>query len=148
MSGPGSPASRELFRSRRPRLTGVVAILLAILLAVVAAVLFGVWANAGVGAVVGPASAAVLLALLSALVAIIAFQVAARPAEARTLLGPLQLFTILIALIGFAAAVLGLVFGAVTESIFAIGAGIGVFVASLLAAFLGASVYGAGAHRP
>lgn len=140
-----SSSAEEPARTTKPGVTGVVCIVLAVLLAGLAALWF--WASSTDTALVGPASATVVLALLCALIGIISFQVARRNSGASPLTGPLLLFTILAFVSGVAGAVLGIAVGAAQGSVVAIGAGVGVFVASLIVAVQGVLVHGAARHR-
>jgi hypothetical protein len=132
-------------RSTRPRVNGVLSVIIAVILLASSVAWFAL--SGADHALLGPALATLVLAVLTALVAGLAFRVASRETGALALVGPLQLFTILIAVVGFVGAVLGFLFGGITGSVIAIGAGVDAFVFGLIAAIQGALVYGAAKHR-
>ncbi|MBN9177403.1 MAG: hypothetical protein J0I43_08580 [Microbacterium sp.] len=140
MSSPERPA----FRSRRPRVTATVSVIVAAGAVALGAALL--WAGARDGAFVGPAAAMLVLGVLSALLGIVGYRVA-RAAGASAMTGPIRLFTILSFVVGVAGAVLGIVFGGLLGSVPAIGAGCLALLLSLVVSLQGALLYGAAAHR-
>jgi hypothetical protein len=132
-------------RTTRPRVTGVVCVILAVILAAIGALLL--WAGSSDGALLGPALAALALAAVCLAIAVLAFRLAGggsgTPGTGR---GP-QLLAILAFAIGTVGAALGIILGVTQSSYPAIGAGAGVLLASITVALQGALVYGATTHR-
>lgn len=144
MSAP-TPPQGDVLRTTRPRVTGILAIVLAVVLAAVAVAWFLVATTAP--AAIGPASACALLAVVSAVIGGLSLRVAGGRHDALPSTGPLVLLTILAFVLGFAGAGLGIVLGAVGSSPAAIGAGVTTFILGILVAVQGALVYGAARKR-
>jgi membrane-associated HD superfamily phosphohydrolase len=139
------PASKQPLRSTKPRLNGVMCIVLAVVLIAVSAAWF--WVGTNDGAVYGAAVATLVLAILVAMIAVLAFRVAARPSGTLPLARPLKVISILMLVVGLVGAVLGIILGITTGSIIGVSAGVLVLFVSLPAAFQGALVYGAAKFR-
>jgi hypothetical protein len=138
---PESARPRELLTSKYPALNGGICIILATAFVGASADFF--WLSRSASALVGPGVASLLLAVLSVLIAILALRLARRPSTGSSLPGRLRLFGILAFVVGTAGAACGLVFGGVTGSIPAVGAGVGVLIVSIVVAAQAAAVYGA-----
>lgn len=134
------------FRTKRPRVTAVACAIIAVVLAGVAVLLL--WAGSRDSALVGPAAAAVAITLLCALISALAFRVARPGVDALPTTGPLLLASILTIVAGLTGAGLGFGFGAAQGSAAAIGAGVAVFLASVIVALQGALVHGAASYGP
>lgn len=140
-------ASRQgdALRTTRPRVTGILAMVLAVVLVFVAIAFFLVAASAA--AAVGPAVACVVLAVISAVIGGFSLRIAGGRHDSLPSTGPLGLLTILAFVFGFAGAGLGIILGATGSSPAAIGAGVTTFVLGILVAVQGVLVYGAAQRR-
>ncbi|WP_143016377.1 MULTISPECIES: hypothetical protein [unclassified Microbacterium] len=141
MSASNTPPE-DVIRTTRPRVTGILAIVLAVILVLVAVAWFLVGAPA-----VGPAVACLLLAVVSVVIGGLSLRVAAGRRDTLPSTGPLTLLTILAFAIGFVGAGLGIVLGAIGSSPGAIGAGVTTFILGILVAVQGVLVYGAAKKR-
>ena len=147
-STPPVTPSTELFRTTRPRVVGILGVVLGVLLAAASAVLLAFALPGGDGALVVPGVAIGMLAIAAVVIGLLAFQVARRPLPAIPLLRPLQVITILTVLIGFVGAGIGITRGLIEGSVAGIGAGGVAVPLAILVGLLGATVYGTADQRP
>lgn len=135
---------RSTFRSRRPRVNAIVALIIAVAGLALGALFLGVTERDD--AVLWPAVAFLVLGLVSAVIGILGFRVARGGEGAAALAAPIRVLSVLAFVIGAGGAVLGVASGVSQGSFAAVSVGFLPFLLSLSIMLQGAPLYGAAEH--
>jgi predicted Abi (CAAX) family protease len=138
-------APKEPMRSTRPRVNGVLCIIVAVFLLACSGLEF--WFVPTNPVVLGPALPALILAIISIVMAVLAFRVARSETGNLPLAKPLQIVTILAVVVGVIGIALGFILGVPTVSAIAMGAGVIDLGFTFTLATQGSLIYGAARYR-